>query len=86
MAVVVDLFFLGTMPSPQAANYLVKKYGYARVSYTDALKEMIVGALVDSPPPIEIASQEFSEMTEAYWRDTFYVIRSNTRVHSVLVA
>ncbi len=59
-----------------AANYLVKKYGYARISYADALKEMIVGALVDSPPPIEIASQEFSEMTEAYWRDVFYVNRT----------
>lgn len=56
------------------ANYLVEKYGYAVLSYAEALKVMIIDALVDNPPPIEIASQEFTEMTREYWE---HVVRED---------
>ncbi len=55
----------------EVSKYLQSKYGYAELSFADALKEMCIRALVKSPPP-DLCWFQQDPPTQAEWRRMIY--------------
>ena len=59
------------------SEYLQSKHGYIELSFADALKEMLIRALLKNPPPAQfIFPLAPSELNEATWRRLIYKDRT----------
>ncbi len=60
------------------AEHWRDRYGFEIVSFADALKETVLGALVQNPPPRHISDLAGTDVaiTEAGWRDAIYTHRT----------
>lgn len=80
--IVVGLVGKGRSGKTTVAEHWRDRFGFEVVSFADALKEMVMGALRDSPPPLELVywpnpvPEHIRSHEDVNWRDLCYIRRT----------